>query len=163
MKIKRTNIVSTPEGYVGVIVLQPMGHYCGYVGIPASHPWYNVEYGEEPGDGLYVHGGLTYSEIQYEGNGHYPTLDPKYDGLWFFGFDAAHVDDEPNPSLVLNCDDFTERQKALARSMMKFENEESLSPLALKERGFKDVDYIYQEILSLSEQLKLKEDGAGPL
>jgi hypothetical protein len=58
-----------------------MGHLCGYVGVPESHPWFNKNYDDV--DDIYVHGGLTYSE-----HGHSDLF-----GLWVFGFDCAHSGD----------------------------------------------------------------------
>jgi len=52
----------------------------GYVGLPAGHLWYGVNYDDIPVD---VHGGLTFGEeIELYGN--------KY---WVIGFDTAHYDD----------------------------------------------------------------------
>ena len=34
-----------------------LGHLCGYIGVPTSHPWYGKDYDEVEAD---VHGGLTY-------------------------------------------------------------------------------------------------------
>ena len=65
--------------------------HCGYVGVPAGHPLFMVDYMDgytNSGDGLVsrellycVHGGITYSG----GIGS--------DGLWYFGFDCAHHGD----------------------------------------------------------------------
>jgi hypothetical protein len=97
-------------------------HRCGYVGVPKGHPLFGVEYNEstplladamkrakgeplgkrgmisllccEPGeDGsakpeivFDVHGSLTFSG----GGDKYPVVDS---GLWWFGFDCAHLGD----------------------------------------------------------------------
>jgi len=58
-----------------------LGHLCGYVGVPDSHPWFNNDYGDV--DDVDVHGGLTFSE-----HGHGDLF-----GLWVFGFDCAHSGD----------------------------------------------------------------------
>ncbi len=63
-------------------------HYCGYVGIPASHPWHGKDYNVlEPSPD--VHGGLTYSN---------EAVGPDFEetqplGLWWIGFDCAHLGD----------------------------------------------------------------------
>lgn len=50
--------------------------YCGYVGIPTNHPFFEKNYDEID---ISVHGGLTFSDYM--------------DGIWFIGFDCAHVGD----------------------------------------------------------------------
>ena len=53
-----------------------MGHWCGYVAVPAGHPMHGMDYNHVNAN---VHGGLTY------GRGEPP--------LWWFGFDCAHHND----------------------------------------------------------------------
>lgn len=70
-----------------------LGHWCGYVGIPAGHPWNGLEDEKLPAD---VHGGVTYTRACDEdpelGVCHVPpTGEP--DGLWWVGFDFAHLGD----------------------------------------------------------------------
>lgn len=68
-------------------------YLCGYVGIPTEHPLYGVAYnietpqlgGQSPDCALSVHGGLTYSRGTLPDGGG--------SGLWWFGFDCAHVGD----------------------------------------------------------------------
>lgn len=55
-----------PEtGLPCLIVRGPSGALCGYVGVPESHPMYNVEYDNVHNayPDLSVHGGLTYSDF----------------------------------------------------------------------------------------------------
>lgn len=71
-----------------------LGHWCGYVGVPLSHPWHGKHYDNIH---VYVHGGLTYA------NGHYggalEALGAVADGredvdmTWWVGFDCAHAGD----------------------------------------------------------------------
>lgn len=99
----------------------PLGAWCGYVGIPASHPWYGKSYNDVikptadmlgPRDPL-DHGpidvlcmGLLGKSPEEELNiclalrvhggitytrDHEPYGKP--DGLWWFGFDCAHSGD----------------------------------------------------------------------
>lgn len=75
----------TEAGFPAFIKRHPqLLHLCGYIGVPSEHPWYAVEY-----DAISpypdVHGGLTYSEYTA------PTSKP--DGLWWVGFDCAHLGD----------------------------------------------------------------------
>ena len=74
---------TTEAGLKATVIATPMGHRCGYVGVPAGHPMYGKHYDEVEVD---VHGGLTYSELD--------------DGLWTFGYDCAHWDDAKDPALM---------------------------------------------------------------
>lgn len=47
-------------GYKCVVVFQSLGHRCGYVGIPITHPLYGKGYDECPD--ISCHGGLTYAD-----------------------------------------------------------------------------------------------------
>lgn len=109
----------TDAGFRAVVIMTDMGHRCGYVGLPQSHPLYGVDYsdessvltfpaGEEVGkrgiipmlcaggekaspDVVFdVHGGLTYAG----GRAEYPAPS---DGLWWFGYDCGHAGDAPLP------------------------------------------------------------------
>lgn len=61
----------------------PVGSYCGYVGVPSSHPWFGAGYSDLPDYGPEVHGGLTFAG---ESRG-------TAEGYWWFGFDCAHAGD----------------------------------------------------------------------
>jgi hypothetical protein len=37
-------------------------HYCGYVTVPAGHPWHGLGYAKPPIVDIDVHGGITYAE-----------------------------------------------------------------------------------------------------
>ena len=74
------------KGYACVVLLQRMGHRCGYVGIPASKPHYGESYMHL--ENIECHGGLTYSDT------YMPADVPN--GLWWIGFDCAHWQDAPD-------------------------------------------------------------------
>lgn len=59
-----------------------LGHWCGYVGIPETHRVFGLDYDNVP---VEVHGGLTYAGDRCPGE--------KPDGLWWVGFDCAHLGD----------------------------------------------------------------------
>lgn len=61
--------ISSPEA--GTLSL---GHLCGYVTIPANHPWFEKHYDEIECD---VYGGLTYSGLEE-------------DSTYQIGFDCSH-------------------------------------------------------------------------
>ena len=63
-------------------------HWCGYVGIPLTHPLAQIDacgrspLDEEMYDVITAHGGISFSS----------TWD-QFTNLWFFGFDCAHSGD----------------------------------------------------------------------
>lgn len=62
------------------------GHWCGYVGVSEGHPYFGRDYDDLNALNIQVHGGLTYAKD------HKPMHAP--DGLWWFGFDCAHLGDK---------------------------------------------------------------------
>lgn len=54
-------------------------HWCGYVDLPAGHPWAALDLAWGAPDGLSVHGGITYQESHDDGVR--------------IGFDCAHSGD----------------------------------------------------------------------
>jgi hypothetical protein len=76
-----------------LIVRNRLGTLCGYVGIPAGHPWHGWDYDEVP---AHVHGGLTYAdrcqEDQEHGICHVPEPG-RPDDVWWLGFDCGHLGD----------------------------------------------------------------------
>lgn len=81
-------------GYHCVVAFMPMGHRCGYVAIPQTHPMYKKEYDEDTEvQTLTVHGGVTFS-----GFGCHP-MDSE---TWWIGFDCAHYGDGGDIDLAYN-------------------------------------------------------------
>lgn len=70
-------------GHDWVVCANRMAYRCGYVRVPAGHPWHGKGYDDVVAE---VHGGLTYA------NG-------SNDGAWWVGFDCAHAGDAPDPDL----------------------------------------------------------------
>lgn len=66
-----------------------MGMWCGYVGVPASHPLYGLHYDDAAEAGIEAHGGLSWAAASTE------------DELWWFGFDCGHFLDF-SPGLQAN-------------------------------------------------------------
>ncbi len=79
-------------GYEWEVTSNRMGYRCGYVRIPAGHPWHGKDYDSvDPHPD--VHGGLTFAEPDTDcGKG-------GEDNAWWLGFDCAHGGDAPDPSL----------------------------------------------------------------
>jgi len=77
------------------------GHLCGYVGVSAGHPYYQMDEIEAYGLDLNVHGGITFGRMCAEhGDENDSTvchIDPDDDDRFWLGFDMAHCDDmSPN-------------------------------------------------------------------
>ena len=73
------------KGFPCVVVFQPMGFRCGYVGIPKGHKVYKKHYNDLDID---CHCGLTYSEDRL-------VMQEDKD-VWWIGFDCAHICDSPD-------------------------------------------------------------------
>ena len=80
-----------------LVLRNRFGALCGYVGVPAGHPWHGAGYDDVrtgAGDWPDVHGGLTFSG-GCEASGdpakticHVPA-DGEPDEVWWLGFDCA--------------------------------------------------------------------------
>lgn len=72
-----------------LIVRGPSGALCGYVGVSAGHPQYEMEDAD-----VEVHGGITYSAFCQADGGHicHETCD-EHDKVWWLGFDCSHSGD----------------------------------------------------------------------
>lgn len=77
-------------GYEWMVVHNGMGHRCGYVRVPKTHPWYGKDYDDV---GAEVHGGLTFGRADV-------PCGKAEDGGYWFGFDCAHAQDAPDPDLA---------------------------------------------------------------
>lgn len=93
------------SGLPCLILRGPMGALCGYVGVPAGHPWHGRDYRWYDDDGneidnpvaqIEVHGGVTYA-MPCDGdpeNGVCHVAEPGADDdVWWVGFDTAHGND----------------------------------------------------------------------
>lgn len=109
------------EGFCCCMRRGPLGNWCGYVGIPATHPWFGKGYNHEikptadmlgprdphdhgPIDLLCAMlGGKSAADslsislcMRVHGGLTYAAEQEPYgkpDGLWWFGFDCAHAGD----------------------------------------------------------------------
>lgn len=87
----REHWIDDATGLDGLIVRNAAGALCGYVGVPAGHPWHGKDFMDL---GVYVHGGLTYSGPCDEGGKicHAPHEAANAD-VWWLGFDCCHGGD----------------------------------------------------------------------
>lgn len=128
--------VDTDTGLACNATRNSFGAWCGYVGVPNTHPLCGMRYQScantsscedsycehSPAALLKVHGGVTFS-ARVKG-----FLDPK-DSLWVFGFDCAHADDltpgwsRLNSGYAIYCDlDYVREQCGeLARQLKSME------------------------------------------
>lgn len=60
-----------------------LGHWCGYVAVPADHNWHGETFDYADAPSVRVHGGITYAG----------PLTGEPDGTWWIGFDTAHAHD----------------------------------------------------------------------
>ena len=90
-----------------VVVLQNMGHRCGYVGVSKEHNLYGQSGDFDVVEMLDVHGGITYTRGGLESE--YPVESD----LWWFGFDCAHYMDLQDFDAALKVFDDPETQRSL--------------------------------------------------
>lgn len=131
----------THSGLECMVVRTRMGHYCGYVGVPPSHPWFGKGYNEKVkvppsvfsretcADNVGVINLLCASDVSQDAMDIVLAVDvhggltfsakDKTREIWWFGFDCAHAGDGRSPS-----DD-----------------------------GWKDADFVAENCRSLADQL----------
>jgi len=79
-------------GFEWEVTANRIGYRCGYVRIPAGHPWHGKDY-DYVDPYPEVHGGLTFAQPDTDcGKG-------GEDNAWWLGFDCAHAGDAPDPEL----------------------------------------------------------------
>jgi hypothetical protein len=100
MEPDKKQFVDEKTGYPCLIVRNPWGALCGYVGVPAGHRAYGLHYDSvnmPNGDYIDVHGGLTYADFcthTPEEKGICHKVEPgENDKVWWLGFDAGHAYD----------------------------------------------------------------------
>lgn len=117
-----------------LIVRNPMGALCGYVGVSRASRFYGKNYDEL--DQLFdVHGGLTFSNKCQLGSENsaicHIVEDGEDDDIWWLGFDCAHAYD-----LV----------PALGVEMQRFS-------LVFSQAEYRNIEYVKGQCKSLAKQL----------
>lgn len=98
-KIERTQPIVeadwlTTSGLRAIVVMQELGHRCGYVVISKDHPLYGISnISHDEISSLDVHGGVTCVNYAI-------GIGPKIDDIWYIGFDCAHCFDSPSPEYI---------------------------------------------------------------
>ena len=125
-------------GYPCLIVRNPVGALCGYVGVTKDHPAYGKGY-EDVDAG--AHGGLTFAgKCRPGGEDHaicHVVEAGEDDDVWWLGFDCAHSND------------FTPYTASVSPSMLVFS----------KPEHYKDVAYVQYECAILAAQLEALAHG----
>ena len=118
------------KGFPCVVLFQPMGFRCGYVGLPKGNKYYDRDY-----DGIDVncHGGLTYARA-------YLALQTDND-TWWIGFDCAH------------CFDYYDIAK-----LKEYYGEDKAKEIEelfryLSEYPFRDLEYCIEECKGMVDQI----------
>lgn len=122
-----------------LVVRNPGGHLCGYVGVPDGHPWFQKDYdgcringAEWPS----VHGGLTFADFcsprpDAKERGICHVVDAgENDRVWWLGFDCAH------------CGDLSPKHAA------------DRSAVLLAGEAYRTIDYVRSECRSLAAQAR---------
>ena len=114
-----------------LMVRNPAGGWCGYVGVPRNHPAYEKDYDDVAAE---VHGDLTYANKCVEGPRdksicHIPG-EGESDDVWWLGFDCMHSGDI-YPAMII---------------------ESSL-------RSYRNQEYVTQQVTSLAAQLAKQYHG----
>ena len=81
-------------GYDFMCAAYPMGHKCGYVRIPASHPWYHAR-NHDAVSNVDVHGGITFNRLDVD-----TRIRSSYENSRWIGFDCNHWGDAPDPEVA---------------------------------------------------------------
>lgn len=76
---------SVYRGYEYVVVIQKMGHRCGYIAIPQGHFLYGKTAADKRINNISCHGGITFVN-----DGHNCTYPIDSNDLWWIGFDCMH-------------------------------------------------------------------------
>lgn len=127
-----------------LIVRNPMGSLCGYVGVTTGHPDFGKSYNDV---NFSVHGGLTFADSCHEtpdnhGICHIPG-EGEPDHVWWFGFDCAHSRDI---------------SPATTAYMRQFQS--MLASRGIDEScTYKNVEYVEERCRDLAKQLKEIEGG----
>lgn len=145
IEVQRPEVVlsrGTHKGYEWITVHNALGFRCGYVRVPAGHPWHGKGYDDiEPYPN--VHGGLTFSDPDVDcGKGGADN------GHWF-GFDCGHLNDAQDPELLKLC-------KPEYQEAMRYPG------LAMDRGVIRTQAYVENECRSLADQAAAAAEAAAP-
>jgi hypothetical protein len=140
------------KGYDYCVIFTEMGHRCGYVALPADHP-YNLSLKEidKYDHDLEVHGGVSFYDKPDDLISD-TILKPTCNDIWI-GFDAAHCNDKSDYEQAKKyfpkrADSYDEIKKIHAEVDQKF----PLS-IGIDKRKIRSAKYMIEECKSLIDQI----------
>ena len=125
--------------YKCVVIFFEDGHRCGYVGVPYKHPLWGKYY-DEIENKFECHGGLTYNSCLLHFEENYPIAS----NLYYFGFDCAHANDDPDKELSIKVFGKTFYTDLDEAEKFSKENREYI----------RSIEYVANECLSLAVQFE---------
>jgi hypothetical protein len=129
------------HGYPCLMLRHPdMGHWCGYVGVPPTHPLHGVGYSDRRLN-VMVHGGVNYAQPCLGDACHTPWPGEPTD-VWWFGFDCAHGFDR-RPGIEQLLRRLGHRTLPLPPGLARF----------MIGEHYRDVEYVTAEVDALAHQL----------
>lgn len=123
-------------GFACMALRNDMGSWCGYVGVPNTHPFYGVS---DEFNGIDVHGSVTYASKCAGHICHVPKPGMP-DDVWWIGFDCGHAFD------------LSPRMAAIEKKMNLPKLVDAELPREFR-RTYKDEKYIRAETSRLADQL----------
>lgn len=167
-------------GYQYVVVFTQMGHRCGYVGVPKSHPMHGRGYGEnlpflkmstieqepigkrgiipvlcrdheEENTSADVYFNV-HGGVTFAGRGIGDNY-PVEGDLWWFGFDCAHCDDGKDLSQV--------EAYGLVENQRQFEELKRIEHMFNTGGEMRSFEYVERECHSFIEQIIAAVEGVG--
>lgn len=134
-----------------LMVRNPFGALCGYVGVQPGHPWHGKDYSDELLYDVSVHGGLTYADFCQEGAEDGPGIchvpgPGRPANVWWLGFDCAHFMD-----LVPALEEHVGSTFKTLTDLEKYMKEEAVRPYGKTYRTF---EYVQNECRDLAKQIR---------
>lgn len=130
------------RSYPCVVIFQPLGYRCGYIGLPEKNKFYGIDYDKIDID---CHGGLTYSSNHLHEQSDTNT--------WWIGFDCAHCNDAV---------DYTSLRKYYTddRSKSMFNRWEALDQkYPVPDSHVRELAYVIKECINIIDKLCEEEIG----
>ena len=131
-----------------LIVRNPIGALCGYVGVPAGHPVHGKGYDDVD---VGVHGGLTFADRCHEGAEEHSICHKpapgESDDVWWLGFDCAHAGD------------LSPQHAATMREIRVMPEFRRLPSPYMRDDTYKDIAYVEGEVQRLAAQLAALADA----
>lgn len=127
-------------------VRNPMGAWCGYVGLPAGHPWREKHYDEIDAE---VHGGLTYGPEPCMENERFVCHEvdnPAEDDVLWIGFDCLHYMDA-SPGMMASSNRLAASDGEYAKLVKGIETSD------YPRETYKPLSYVKAEVTTLAAQV----------